>query len=123
MRGAACARYLSLDLAPRAKAGVEHTQRIEPVERAPVVVEMLRLLARRPVPVDAEPGEVREYCCGIFVAAAGPADVLEAEQKAARPAPRCAPPLERRADMPEMQIAGRARREPCPRPAAPRRYG
>src|SRR5689334_21145822 len=106
MRGAAGARDLSLDLAPRAKARVERTQRVEPVERAPVVLEMLRLLAHRPVPVDAEPGEVLEYCCGIFVAAAGPVDILKAEQKATPLAPRRAPPLERRADMAEMQIAG-----------------
>src|SRR5205823_2412184 len=117
------ARNLSPDLAPRAKTRVEHTQRIEPVERAPIVVEMLRLLSHRPVPIKAQPGEVLQDRCGIFVAAPGPVDILEAEQKAASAAPCRVPPFERRADMAEMQIAGRARRKACHDRAGCRRCG
>ena len=47
----------------------------------------------------------------------------EAEQKAAALAPRRAPPLERRAHVAEMQIAGRARRKACHLRAARSSYG
>src|SRR5947209_9851331 len=84
---------------------------------------MLRLLAHRPVPVDAEPGEVLENCCGILVVAAGPVDILEPKQKTAPAMPRRAPSLERRADVTEMQIPGRAWRKACHRRGAIRRCG
>jgi hypothetical protein len=79
---------------------------------------MLGLLAHRSVPIELQPGEVLEDRRGILVAAPRPVDILEAEQKAACVKPRRAPPFERRADMAEMQIAGRARREARHRRAA-----
>ena len=51
VRSVAGARDLRLDLAPGAKARVKYAFSLEPVERPPVIGEMLRLLAHRAVPI------------------------------------------------------------------------
>src|SRR5262245_59160291 len=101
MRGTACARDLGLNFAPRAEARVQHTERIQPAERLLIIVEMLRLLSHRPVPVKAEPRQVFEDRRSVVVAASGRVDVLEPKQKAAPIAPRGTPSFEHRADVAE----------------------
>src|SRR5205807_10658065 len=74
--------------------------------------EMLRLPADRPVPVEAEPREVLNDRRGVLGAAAGMIDVFEPQQKPPARLSRRPPAFERRADMPQMQVTCRARREP-----------
>ena len=121
MRGAAGARDLGLDLAPRAKARIEHAHRLEPVERARGSRRNARI-AGAPAPSQSSPSQARSsrIAAAYSLAAAGPVDILEAQQKAPAVAPRRAPAFERRADMPEMQITGRARRKARHRRAAQR---
>jgi len=85
------ARDLGLDLASCAKAGVEDPHFAQPVEGGEIVVEMLRLSAHRPVPIEAEPGQIFEDCGGIFLAATGPVDILDAQQQAPSVPPRRTP--------------------------------
>src|SRR6266851_700497 len=72
---------------------------------------MLRLPADRPIPIEAEPREVLDDRGSVVVAAAGLVDVFEPQQKPAARLARRPPAFERRADMPQVQIPGRARRE------------
>src|SRR5467141_1217433 len=111
MRCAAGARDLVLDLATRTKAWIEDPHRLQSIERAPVVGEMLGLFAHDPIPEEPEPGEILDDGCGILVPAAAPGDVLETEQEVPPGAPRRPPSFERRADVTEMQVAGRAWRK------------
>src|SRR5438132_7296426 len=99
------------DLATRTETWIKDPHRLQSIKRAPVVAEMLGLFAHRAVPDEAEPGEILDNGCGILVAAAGPVDVLETEQKAPLYTPRRLPAFERRADVTEMQVTGRARRK------------
>src|SRR5215470_1599373 len=94
-----------------AGAGVERTHVCELVERAPVVFEMLRLPAHRTVPIEPEPGEIFEDRCRVFLPAASPVDILKTQQKTPSISARRAPPFERRANVTEMEIPGRARRK------------
>src|SRR5262249_36134414 len=87
----------------------EDPQRLQSIERTPIVVEMLGLFAYHPVPVEAEPGKILDDRCGILVPAAAPVDVFEAKQKMSPSAPRRPPAFERRADVTEMQVTRRAR--------------
>src|SRR6266481_5665718 len=105
------ARDLVLDLATRTKAWIEDPHRLQSIERAPVVGEMLGLFAHHPIPEEPEPGEILDDGCGILVPAAAPVDVLETEQEVPSGAPRCPPSFERRADVAEMQVTRRARRK------------
>src|SRR6266481_3535453 len=111
MRCTAGARDLVLDLATRTKAWIEDPHRLQSIERAPVVVEMLGLFAHDAIPEEPEPGEILDDGCGILVPAAAPVDVLETEQEVPPGAPRRPPSFERRADVTEMQVARRARRK------------
>jgi hypothetical protein len=76
LRRAAGARDLGLDLAPSAKAGIEDPFFREPIESAPIIIEMLRLPAYRLVPIKAQPSEIFEDRNGILVATAPAVDVL-----------------------------------------------
>jgi len=102
---------LGLDLASCAKAGVEHSHFAKPIEGGAIVVEMLRLSTHRTVPAEAEPGQIFEDCGGILLAAAGPVDILDAQQEAPSVLPRRTPAFERRTDVTEVQITGGARRK------------
>src|SRR5690348_9081320 len=73
---------------------------------------MIGLAAHRPVPVKPEPGKIFQDGIGEMRPAAGVVDVLQTQQESAARLPCRAPAFESRADMPEMQIPGRARRKP-----------
>src|SRR5262249_21864349 len=111
MRRPAGESDLGLDLATRTKARIEHPHHGEPGERAGLVPEIFGLPAPRPAPIEAEPRQIVEDCGGIFLAAAGPVDILDAQQEAPSVPPRRAPAFERRTDVTEMQITGGARRK------------
>jgi len=111
LRGSARARNLGPDLASRAKAGIEYPYFFELIQRVPVIIEMFRLPAHQAVPVETEPSEILEDRYSVVVAAPGPVDVLDTQQKASSVTTRRPPPFERRSDMAEMQIPGRARRK------------
>src|SRR3954452_18401906 len=102
---------LDLDLAPCAEARVKQPADVEPPERGAVILKMPGLAADRSVPVEAEPGEVLDDRRVVFGPAAGVVDILDPQQKQPAGLARRAPALERRADMPQMQITRRARRE------------
>ena len=112
MGRAAGPRDLDLDLAPGAEARIEQPRCVEPAERRAVIVEMLGLATDRPVPIEAEPAQILDDGIRVFRAAAGMVDILDAQQETPAGLARRSPSLQRRADMPEMQIAGRARRKP-----------
>ena len=111
LRRAAGPGDLGLDLAPGAEARVQQPLSFEAGERVAVIVDMLGLAAQRPVPGEAEPGEVLDDRVVVFGAAAGMVDVLNPQQEAAAGLAGRPPPLQCRADMSKVQIAGRARRE------------
>jgi hypothetical protein len=73
---------------------------------------MLGLAADRPVPIETEPGKVLDNGGLTFGPTAGMVDILDAQQKTTARLARGAPTFERGADMPQMQIPGRARRKP-----------
>ncbi len=111
VRRAAGARYLGLDRRARAEAGIDEAHRRETVERPPVIGKMRRLPPHRPVPVEAEPGEIGERRLGELGAAACRIDVLETEEKASTGL-ACAPPGEQGGkSVAEMEVAGRTRSE------------
>src|SRR5439155_20703455 len=112
LRCTAGRRDLGLDRPPGAETGVEQAHRLEPRERGAVIGEMLRLAADRPVPREAEPRQVGNDRSGKMRSAPGVVDVLDAQEKPPTGRTRRFPAIERRADMAEMEIAGRARREP-----------
>jgi len=72
---------------------------------------MLRLPPHRPLPVEAEPGEVLLDRGGEFRPAARRVDVLDAQQKAAVGGAGGVERGQRRVRVPEVQVAVRARRE------------
>ena len=99
---------LGADRLAGAKAGVEQVEPGEFVERAGVVVVMLRLAAHRALPLDPEPGEVLADRSLELVARAAPVDVLGAQDEASARGLRLEVALERRAGVTQMHVARRA---------------
>ena len=103
------------DLVPDRPAACRNTGTagpfVQPCQRRAIIGEMLGLTAYRSVPVEPEPGQILDDRVGVFGAAARHVDVFKSQQKRAFRRARRPPPFKRRADMPEMQIPGRARRE------------
>ena len=71
------------DAPARAEAGIEEPPRRKPGGGRPVVVEMLRLAPHRPLPGQAEPGEVLVEGPLELGAAARDVDILDPQQEAA----------------------------------------
>jgi hypothetical protein len=102
---------LALDLeAPGARLLVGPTRCRETRARRLVAVEPPRL-PRLPVPVDAEPAEIRLDRLGEFRGGARGVGVVEAKDERAAGFARVEPVDERRAGVAEMKAPGRAGRE------------
>src|SRR5207248_2392855 len=104
---------LGLDRAPRAKARVEDAQILQPPERGAVIGKMLGLAADRPIPPQTEPRQIGDDRRLELPPATGVVDILDAQEKPAARRARRLPAGQRRADMTQMQLAGRARRKAC----------
>ena len=102
---------LALDAEPPgARLLVRPSRRREKRARRLVMSEPLRL-ARLPVPVEAEPAEVRLDRLRIFLGRARGIGVVEAEDERPARLPCIEPVDERGAGVAEMETPGRARRE------------
>ena len=74
----------------RAEARIEQAQRGEPVERRAVIVEMLRLPAHRPVPVEPEPGADPRGSPRRIPRGSAPRSISSMRSRKRPPAPRAA---------------------------------
>jgi len=99
------------DLAARAEAGIDEPGRLQPREGDAVVVEVIRLPSRRPIPDEAEPRQVLEDRGLELRAAARAVDVLDAEEEDAAARPRLALGEERGVTVAQVQQPRRGRRE------------
>ena len=75
-------RDLALDVGPGAEARIQQPARRQRVERGAILRQVLRLHPHRPVPVQAQPGQVLLDRRGEFGTAAAGIDVLEPQQEA-----------------------------------------
>jgi hypothetical protein len=96
------------DVGAGAEAGIDQAADIERIERAAVIGEMLGLPPHVPVPVEAEPAQVREDRRLELAPTAADVDVLDAQQEAPARLARPRPGDTRRIGVAEMQLAGRA---------------
>jgi hypothetical protein len=103
---------LDPDLLARAEAGVDHLQALQLLERAAVDVEMIGLAPDGAVPLDADPAQVLEDALLELRPAALPVDVLDPEQEPAARHPRRLVGEQRGIGVAQVQVAGRAGREP-----------
>ena len=99
------------DLGAGAEAGVEHALLTQGLQGIGVVRHVLGLAAYRPVPVDAQPGEVLEDRLLEGRPAARTVDVLDAQQEAAALGAGIGPGDQRRIGVAEVHVARRRRRE------------
>ena len=90
LRRAAGAGDLGLDRAPRAEAGIEQPCLLEPRERGAIIGEMLRLPADRPVPIEAEPGQILDDRRGVIRRGSGYGRCPRAAAETGRPLRRAA---------------------------------
>lgn len=96
------------DVGAGAEAWVEQAGLGEVVEGSAVFGEVLGLGADAVVPVEAEPGQVVDQGGGVFGAAAGGVDVLDAEEEAAFGLAGLGPGEEGGVGAAEVERAGRA---------------
>ena len=93
---------------PGAEARIQQASRIQCVERGAILRQVLRLHAHRPVPVEAQPGQVLLNRGGELGAAAGGIDILDPQQEPAARLARPPPRSQRGERVAEMEIAGGA---------------
>ena len=72
-----------LHLAAAQEARIEHIHRLQPLQRIGVKIEMFRLPAHRPFPIETEPGEVAVDRLLEFGSRARRIDVFHAQQEKA----------------------------------------
>ena len=100
------------DVGAGAETGIDHAERLEPVERRAVIGEMLGLAAHLAVPIETEPGQILDDAGDELVAASRLVDVFDPQQELSAGVARPPPREQRGIGVAEMQPPGRARREP-----------
>lgn len=81
MRGQAGRFYFTLDIAPRAEAGVGQAGLLQAAQRVAIICKMVALVADVPLPPEPQPGQIVDQLRGVFRPAAVMVDVLDAQQQ------------------------------------------